>query len=59
MMEKEKTYNFGKTEIINALSISKILHVASILPLPDENSIKGLNRTIFNILEGTKDRIKE
>ena len=47
---------FGKTETINTLGISKF--VASFLPFPDENFSKGLNRTIFNFLWGTKDRIK-
>lgn len=56
--KKRKLTIFGKTEIINTLGISKFLYVASILPLPNENIIKGLNRTIFNFLWGTKDRIK-
>ena len=34
------------------------MYVASILHLPNENFIKGLNRTIYNFLWGTKDRIK-
>ena len=55
---KRENQIFGKTEIINTLHMSKFLYVASILRLPDENFIIGLNRTIFNFLWGTKDRIK-
>ena len=48
--KKRKLTILGKTEIINILGLSKFLYVASILPLPDENFIKGLNRTIYNFL---------
>ena len=46
-MKKRKLTILGKTEIINTIGISKFLFFASILPLSDENFIKGLHRTIL------------
>ena len=56
--KKRKLTIFGKNRNNNTLGISKFLYVASFLPLPGENFIKGLSRNIFNLLWGTKDRIK-
>lgn len=51
---KRKLTILGKTDIINTLGVSKFLYVASILPLLDENFMKGLNRTIFNVFMGNE-----
>ena len=56
--KKRKLTIFGKNRNNNTLGISKFLYVASFLPLPGENFIKGLSRNIFNLLWGTNDRIK-
>ena len=56
--KKRKLTIFGKCCIINSLAISKLIYVASVLPLPDENFLKLINKSIFNFIWNTKDRIK-
>ena len=55
---KRRLTLFGKTCIINSLAISKFIYVASILPIPDENLLKNIKRSIFNFLWNKTDRIK-
>ena len=40
---------FGKKCIINSLVMSKFMYVASVLPLPDDNFIQNVKRSIFNL----------
>ena len=49
---------FGKRTIVNTLAIPKLIYIATILELPDENCLKKLNRTIFNFIWNTTERIK-
>ena len=56
--KKRKITLFGKKEIINILGISKFIYTASVLPSPNADTIKKINKTIFNFLWDSKDRIK-
>ena len=47
--KKRKLTLFGKVCVINTLAISKLIHVASILEYPDENTIKLLSYGIREI----------
>ena len=49
---------FGKKCVINSLVMSKFMYVASILPLPDDNFIQNVKRSIFNFIWNKTDRIK-
>ena len=40
------------------MAIPKLIYIATILELPDENYLKKLNRTIFNFIWNTTERIK-
>ena len=42
--KKRKLTIFGKCEIINTLAISKLIYIASILPLPPPYFIKDVNK---------------
>ena len=60
-MEKKKINTFRKFRtIVNTLAIPKLIYIATILELhvPDENYLKKLNRTIFNFIWNTTERIK-
>ena len=46
LLEKKKLTIFGKCEIINTLAVSKLIYVASVLSLPNDTFIKGVNRLI-------------
>ena len=56
--KKRKLTLFGKRTIVNTLAIPKLIYIATILELPDENYLKKLNRTIFNFIWNTTERIK-
>ena len=56
--KRRKLSLFGKCTIINALALSKMTYVASILELPDPKYIKDINKLIFKFLWNKQDRIK-
>ena len=56
--KKRKLTIFGKCEIINTLAISKLIYIASILPLPPPYFIKDVNTLIYSFLWSSRDRIK-
>ena len=56
--KKRKLTLFGKCTVTNSLAISKLVYLANILELPDENYIKKINRLIFNFIWNKTDRIK-
>ena len=56
--KKRKLTIFGKCEIINTLAISKLIYIASILPLPPPYFIKDVNKLIYSFLWSSRDRIK-
>lgn len=56
--KKRKLTIFGKCTIINTLAISKLIYVASILEIPDNDFIKNIKRLIFNFMWNKTDRIK-
>ena len=48
----------GKTLIIKQLCLSKLVHIAFTLPLPDEEFFKSLDKMFYNILwDGKPDKI--
>ena len=55
--KKRRLTLFGNCEIINTLTLSKLLCSASILPLP-EHFMKSLNKKIYGFLWNSRDRIK-
>lgn len=57
-MEKRKLTIFGKSCVVNNLAVSKLIYFASILPLPENDFIKKVNRAIFNFIWNKHDRIK-
>lgn len=57
-MEKRKLTLFGKCTVINSLALSKLIYVASILEIPDEDYIKRINKLIYNFIWNKTDRIK-
>ena len=56
--KKRKLTIFGKCEIINTLAISKLIYIASILPLSPPYFIKDVNKLIYSFLWSSRDRIK-
>jgi hypothetical protein len=50
---------FGKITVIKSMALSKITHLFSSLPDPDDNFIKELNHILFKFLwDGKMDKIK-
>lgn len=56
--KKRKLTIFGKSCVVNNLAVSKLIYIASILPLPENDFIKKVNRAIFNFIWNKHDRIK-
>ena len=56
--KKRKLTIFGKVCVINTLAISKFLYTASILDYPEDQTIKLINKKIFQFIWNKKDRIK-
>ena len=56
--KKRKLTIFGKKCIVNTLAISKLIYVASVLPIPDDKLIKDINKLIYNFLWDSRERIK-
>ena len=56
--KKRKLTIFGECEIINTLAISKLINIATVLPIPDEYTIKCINKLIYNFLWNSRGRIK-
>ena len=48
---------FGKVQIIKTMAVSKIVHVATLLPIP-VGGVKQLNSIFFNFIWGKRDKIK-
>lgn len=57
-LKKRKLTIFGKSCIVNNLAVSKLIYIASILTLPENDFIKKVNRAIFNFIWNKHDRIK-
>ena len=55
---KENLTLFGKTCVINALAISKLIHTATILCLPTEEYVKKTPLLIVNFIWNRTERIK-
>ena len=56
--KKRKLTIFGKTCIVNSLAVSKLIYNFSLLPYPSVDTIKNINRIIFNFIWNKRDRIK-
>lgn len=56
--KRRKLTLFGKCTVINSLALSKLIYVASILEIPDEDYIKRINKLIYNFIWNKTDRIK-
>lgn len=57
-LKKRKLTIFGKSCIVNNLAVSKLIYIASILTLPENDFIKKVDRAIFNFIWNKHDRIK-
>ena len=56
--KKRKLTILGKCCIVNSLALSKLLYVASLLPMPNEEYIKKINKLIYNFIWNSRDRIR-
>ena len=56
--KKRKLTLFGKTCVINALAISKLIHTATILCLRNEEYVKKTPLLILNFIWNRTERIK-
>lgn len=56
---KRKLTIFGKSCVVNNLAVSKLIYIASIFPLPENDFFKKVNRAIFNFILNKHDRIKQ
>ena len=45
---------FGKALIINSLLVSQLIYRLTVLPTPDENKLKSIDKTLFNFLWDSK-----
>ena len=56
--KKRKLTILGKCCIVNSLALSKLLYVASLLPMPNEEYIKKINKLIYTFIWNSRDRIR-
>ena len=56
--KRRKLTILGKCCIVNTLVLSKLIYVASLLPLPTDDFVKQINKLIYNFIWNSRDRIK-
>ena len=57
-LRKRKLTILCKCCIVNSLALSRLLYVASLLPMPNEEYIKKINKLIYNFIWNSRDRIR-
>lgn len=56
---KKKLTLFGKSCVLKNLAVSKLIYIASIHPLPENDLIKKVIRAVFNFIWNKHDIIKQ